>query len=104
MVIIHAGVGGTRQGEDPGADHFSNATRGGPSAVAVGQGRGAVLPPVAEEPTEVAQREAQEPGRLPSAENAVVDARQDMPSMVFPLGQRDRLPVHSPRVTFSLTR
>ena len=101
VVIIHAGVGGTRQGEDPGADHLSNATRGGPSAVAVGQGRGALLPPVAEEPTEVAQREAQEPGRLPGAENAVVDTRQDMPSMVFPLGQRDRLPVH--RVTYSLT-
>ena len=104
VVIVHAGVGRASQGQNPSSDGFSHPAPGGPSAIAVGHGSGAVLPPAAEQPPEVAQREAQEPRRLPGAQNTVVDARQDMQALVLPLGQGDCLPIHPPRVTDSLTR
>jgi len=104
VVIVRAEVGSAGQGEDPGADDLSDAPRGGPPSVAMGQRTGAVLPQACEQPTEMAQREVQDPGRLPGVQNAVVDARQDMHALVLHLGQGDRLPVHPPRVTDSLTR
>ncbi len=70
----------------------------------MGQGRRAMLPQAGEKATEVAQREAQEPGGFSGAQDAVVDTRQNVLAMVLPLGQDDRLPVHPPRVTYSLTR
>jgi hypothetical protein len=103
VVIVHAGVGRAGQGQNPSPDGFSHPAPGGPSAVTVDHGRGPVLPPAAEQPPEVAQREAQEPSRLPRTQNPVVDARQDMQALVLPLGQDKRLPVHPPRVTDSLT-
>ena len=104
VVIVHASVGRASQGQNPSSDGVSHPAPGGPSAIAMGHGSGAVLPPAAEQPPEVAQREAQEPRRLPGAQNTVVDARQDMQALVLPLGQGDCLPVHPPRVTDSLTR
>jgi len=65
VVIVHASVGRASQSQNPSPDGISHPAPGGPAAVAVGQGRRAVLPPAAEQSPEVAQREAQEPRRLP---------------------------------------
>ncbi len=104
VVIVYAGVRGAGQGQNSNPDRFSHPAPRGPSAVTVGQGRGAVLPQACEQPAEVAQREARQSSRLPGAQDTVADARQDMQALVLPLGQGNRLPVHPPRVTDSLTR
>lgn len=104
VVVVHPGIGGAGQRQNPRPDWLGHTPARAPTAVAVGHGRRTMVPPPGEQPTEMAQREAQEPGRLPGAQGAVMDARQDMQPLVLLLGQRDRLPVHPPRVTDSLTR
>src|SRR5690349_5883604 len=65
VVIVDARVGRAGQGQNPGPDWFSHSTPGGSSAVAVGQGGGALLPPAGKQPPEVTEREVQEPSGLP---------------------------------------
>lgn len=64
VVIVRAGIGGARQGQHSGPDGFREAPRGGAAAVAMGEGREALLAPAGEEPAEVAKREAQQHGGL----------------------------------------
>ncbi len=104
VMIVHAGVGGAGQGEDPGPDRPRGPSWGRPSAIPMGEGARAVLPQAGEQPAEVAQREARQSSRLPGAQSAVVDAGQNVHALMFPLGQGNRLPVHPSRVTDSLTR
>ena len=43
----------------------------------------ALLPPAGEQPTDVTQGEAREPGRLPGVRDSVVNTRQEMQAMVL---------------------
>jgi hypothetical protein len=101
LVIVHAGIDGPGQGEDPGTELCDQATRGRPAAIAVGEGRGAVSQQAPQEPPEMTRREAQEMGRLPGGQDAVKDTGQEMHALVLSLGQGDRLPGHGR--TYSLT-
>ena len=55
VVIVHAGVGGAGQCQDPRPDRLGDAAAGAPTAVAMGDGGGAVLAPAGQQPAEVAQ-------------------------------------------------
>jgi len=104
VVVIHAGVGGARQGEDAGPDGLRYTPWRRAPAVPVGQRGGTMLPPAGEQAPDVSERQGQEPAGLSGMQDAIVDVRQHMQPLVLPLGQGDRLPVHPPRVTDSLTR
>lgn len=101
LMVIHSGVGALREGEDPGADRGSEAARGRPAAVAVGEGRWAMVPQAPPKPPEVTRREAQEPGGFAAPQDAVKGPGQDLHALVLVLGQGDRLPCHGR--TYSLT-
>lgn len=101
LVIVHARVEGPGQGQDASADIRGQPARGGPAAVAVGEGRGAVPVQAPQEPPEVTRREAQEVGGFPSVQDTVKDAGQDLHTLVLSPGQGDRLPGHGR--TYSLT-
>lgn len=64
MVIVHAGIGGARQGKNSGPDGFREAPRRGTAAVPMGQASEALLAQAGQQPTEVAKREAQQHGGL----------------------------------------
>lgn len=102
MMIVHAGVGGPCQSQDPGTDRLSDAARGRTPAIAMGEGARAVLAEAGEQPAEVTERESQEASGFPGAQGSVMNAREDMQSLMLPLGQGDRLPGHG--MTYSLTR
>jgi hypothetical protein len=53
LMIVHAGVAAPREREDPGADIRGELTWGGSPAIAVGEGRGAMLLQAPPEPPEV---------------------------------------------------
>lgn len=52
----------------------------------------------------MAYREPEQPGRLVSLHGSVLHLGEDVHAALLLLGQGDRLPGHSPRVTDSLTR
>ena len=104
VVIIHARIGSTGQGEDAGPDRLREAPGRGPAAVAMGQSCKALLAQAGEEPAEVAKREAQELGGGSRLQGAVLNLGEEMHAVLLLLGQGDRLPSHAPRVTDSLAR
>lgn len=58
VVIIHAGVASAGQREDPSPHRLREASPRGPAAVAMGEGREALLPQAREQAAQVAKREA----------------------------------------------
>lgn len=104
VVVIHAGVASTGQREDPSPHRLGETSARGPAAVAMGEGREALLTQAREQAAQVAKREAEQRGSLLGPENAVLNPGQDMDTMLLPLSQRNRLPEHSARVTDSLSR
>ncbi len=103
MAIVAALVDGAGQGEDPGPDGVSEASPGGAAAVAMSQGGEALPAEFGKEPTHMPQREAQELGGCLGRQDSGLDAGEDVCALLFLRGQSDRLPVHSPRVTESLS-
>ena len=57
---------------------------------------------VSHEPAEVADRHGQEPRGGLRVEGPGLDTAQDISTLLFLLGQGNRLPEHGPRVTDSL--
>jgi hypothetical protein len=104
VVIIHTGIGGAGQREDPGPDPLGEAPGRGPTAVAMGESGEALLAEPSEESTEVPQREAQELSGGPCLQGAMLHLGEEMHAVLLLLGQGDRLPGHGPRVTDSLAR
>ena len=102
VMIVHAGVARAGQGEDLSPYRFGEAARGGPAAVAMGEGGEAVLADLGQQATEVADREAQESGGVRGHEAPLEELGQDMCSLLLSLAQGDSPPVHAPRVTESL--
>ena len=102
MAIIAATIAGAGQGEYPRADTIRTAAGGPPATVAMGQGRHALRAHCGAEPADMADRESQELRRRPGREESRVDPWKDLRPLLLRLGQGDRLPVHSPRVTESL--
>jgi len=102
MAIIAAPVAGAGQGKHPRANGLSAAAAGLLAAIAMGQGREALLAYFGGEPADVADREPQQRRRHPRREETRGNPWKDLPPLLLFLGQRDRLPVHSPRVTESL--
>jgi hypothetical protein len=102
MAVIAASIASAGQGEHPRADGIRTAAGGPPAAVAMSEGGQALLAHFRDEPADVADRESQQRRRRPSREESRADPRKDLPPLLLCLGQGDRLPVHSPRVTESL--
>lgn len=103
MVVIHVGIAGAGQGEDPGLGRLREASGRGPAAVAMGESREAMLAQEGQQPTEVPQREAQELAGGSRLQGAMLDLDEQMRTLLFLHSQGNRLPVHAPRVTDSLT-
>jgi len=57
-MVIHAGVGAAREGENAGAELSGEPAGGGAAAVAMGEGRWPVVPQAFAEAPEVTRREA----------------------------------------------
>jgi hypothetical protein len=70
----------------------------------MGQGREALLAQAGQQPAEVATGKAQKPGGFLSRKHAVLDASQEVGTVLFLWGQRNRLPDHVPKMTDSLSR
>jgi hypothetical protein len=104
VVIVRARVGRAGQREDASPDGLGHAPRGGAAAVAVGQGREALLAEAGQQPAEVATGKAQKPGGFLRRKHAVVDASQEVGTVLFLGRQGNRLPGHAPTVTDSLSR
>lgn len=102
VVIIRASITRAGQREDLSPDGLGEAARGGPSAVAMGERRRAVVADLCQQAPEVTDREAQEAGRVRHREMPLDDLNQDMGSLLLSLAQGDSPPVHAPRVTESL--
>jgi hypothetical protein len=98
----HALHSGTGQDEDLSSYGFGEAARGGPSTVAMGECRRAVVADLRQQATEVTEREAQEAGCVRHHEAPFDDLDQDMGSLLLSLAQGDSPPVHAPRMTESL--
>ncbi len=102
VAIIAAPVAGAGQREHASADRSGAASRGLAPTVPMGQGGQALLAHFGEEPADMTDREFQQLRRCFCREESRVDPWQDLPPLLLFLGQRDRLPGHSPRVTESL--
>ncbi len=102
MVVVRAGIGGAGQGEDPGPDGVRKAACGSAAAVAMGQRRETLLTNLGKKPTEVPHGKGQELSCGLGRQDPGLDAGEDMCALLLFLGQGNRLPVHSPRVTESL--
>ena len=102
VVIIHAGVAGPGEGDDPGSQCCREAPGRGAAAVAMGEGTEAQPAQAGEKPADVSQRDLQELGSGPSRQSPVLDLSENMHSLLLLLRQSDRLPGHSSRVTDSL--
>ena len=104
VMIIHAGVAGAGEREDVGPHRVGEASRRGAAPVAMGQRRDPLRAYVSQEPADVPERQAQELRCGLRREGPGLEAGQDMGALLLLLGQGNRLPEHSPRVTNSLTR
>jgi hypothetical protein len=103
MAIVTPRVGGAGKGQEAGLERFGETARAGPPPVPMGESGEAASAECGEEAADVASREAQQPGRVRGGETAMLDLGEDMGTMLLGLGQGDCLPVHSPRVTESLS-
>jgi len=104
VMIIAAGIGSASEGADPLADGVRQPAGRGPTAIAMGQRGHPELAEPGEQPPDMAEGQAQKLSRLPGIECPVLDLRQHLRALLLLLGQGDRLPGHSPRVTDSLAR
>lgn len=104
MMIIHASVAGAGEREDLGPHRFREAPGRGPAPVAMGQRRDSLRAYCSQEPADVPERQAHERRGGLSGEGPGLEAGKDMGALLLLFGQGNRLPVHSPRVTNSLTR
>ena len=103
LAIIHASVDGPGEGDDAGPDGLSHSPRGDAIAVAMGECGQAVLPGLGQQATDVTNREAHEPRGVRHGEAPFEELDQDMRSLLFSPAQDDSPPVHSSRVTESLS-
>ncbi len=101
MMVIDPGIRGARQGKDLGSDGLREAPRGGAAPVAMSQRGEAMLADLGQEPADVPDRQGQELSRHPSGEGSGLDPGQDMGALLLLLGQGNRLPGHTARVTDS---
>jgi len=104
VMIIAAGIGSASEGADPLADGVRQPAGRGPTAIAMGQRGHPELAEPGEQPPDMAEGQAQKLSRLPGIECPVLDLRQHLRALLLLLGQGDRLPGHSPRVTDSRSR
>jgi len=104
VMIIHAGVASAGEREDLGPHRFGETARRGPAPVAMGQCRDPLRAHVSQEPADMPERQFHELRGGLSREGPGLEAGQDMGALLLLLGQGNRLPEHSPRVTNSLTR
>ncbi len=102
MAIIAAAIASAGQGEHPCADGIGTTAEGPPAAVAMGEGRQALLADCGDKPADVADGEGQQLRRVPGREESRLDPWKDLSPLLFCFGQGDRLPGHGPRVTESL--
>ncbi len=102
MAIIAAPVAGTGQGEHPRTECLRDVSGGRAAAVAMGQGRQALLTESGEQSADVAERESQQRRRRSGGEAPRLNPWQDLSPLLFLAVQGDCLPGHSPRVTESL--
>jgi hypothetical protein len=103
VVVVHAGVCRPGEREDLGADGGRKPTVGGPFAVPMRHGGGAVATEAGQEAAEMPHGQAQERGRFSGPEDPTLEPGEDVHTVLLLLVQNDRLPGHSPRVTESLS-
>ena len=103
VAIIAAPVAGAGQSEHPRANGIRAASAGLLVAVAVGQSRQALFAHFGEEPADMANGKPQQRCCRFRREESRVNPWNDLPPLLLFLGQGDRLPGHSPRVTESLS-
>lgn len=102
VLVIEAGIGGPGQAQDPLLESAGEAIVRWPTAIAVGQGAGAVPAKGGQQAARVTQREAQQPRRIRRSHPTLPNLAQHLHSALFLLSQHNRPPVHTARVTESL--
>ena len=103
LVIVDAGIGRAGQREDPLSEALVDAVGGRTAPAPMGQCRDPLRAHFSDESADVPDRHGQEiRGRL-SGKDPGLDTGQYMRSLLFFLGQSDRPPGHTARVTKSLT-
>jgi len=103
VAVVAALIGGTGQGQDPGPQRRREVPRGHAAAVPMGQGGDATLAQCRQQAPDVADGQAQQGGGGSGIKAAMLDLGEDLSPLLLSLRQGDRLPVHPPRVTESLS-
>ena len=102
VMIIHASISATGEGQHAGAQGEGQAPWRWSAARAVGEALQPIGAQLRQEASDMPHGEAQQPSGDPCGKAAGLGLREYMGGDVVPLGQGDRLPRHDPRVTFSL--
>ena len=103
MMIIDTGVAGAGQVDDPRPDGLEETLRGGAAAVAMGERREAMLADLGDQATDMADRKAQHLGGIRAHQPPLKHLDENVAPLLFSRAQCDRPPVHTGRVTESLS-